>query len=280
MDYCHQCRRHLNGALACAGCGTPVEELRYETPQAAAPRAVAAERVEHVEHGARAEREGRAEHVYELDPLEPPRVTSQGGRAAARRGAVPSGRAGARRSRRARSRKGRNVVVGTLGIVLAAGALSMAKMALEPPGEGGAATAVQEEEAVETSLPPLPSQTAPPTGGTTPVHVTKSAEPRDTDTPAPGHTGIPGAGSGGSGSGSGSGGGGAVGGSGAGSDGGQGGTAEPSTSPTASEPQPGTTPTPTGSGSATATPPGEPPAPTTPTATPSPEKSCWFIFCF
>ncbi|WP_435855858.1 SCO2400 family protein [Streptomyces tanashiensis] len=32
MDYCHACRRHLNGALACAGCGTPVEALRYETP--------------------------------------------------------------------------------------------------------------------------------------------------------------------------------------------------------------------------------------------------------
>ncbi|MYV67517.1 hypothetical protein GT043_16605, partial [Streptomyces sp. SID2131] len=38
MDYCHACRRHLNGALACAGCGTPVEELRYETPHIAAPR--------------------------------------------------------------------------------------------------------------------------------------------------------------------------------------------------------------------------------------------------
>ncbi|MEU2544542.1 hypothetical protein ABZ618_03720 [Streptomyces roseolus] len=34
MDYCHACRRHLNGALACAGCGTPVERLRYDTPQA------------------------------------------------------------------------------------------------------------------------------------------------------------------------------------------------------------------------------------------------------
>ncbi|WP_443728928.1 SCO2400 family protein, partial [Streptomyces anatolicus] len=22
MDYCHPCRRHLNGALACPGCGT------------------------------------------------------------------------------------------------------------------------------------------------------------------------------------------------------------------------------------------------------------------
>ncbi|MYS50761.1 hypothetical protein GTW46_11940, partial [Streptomyces sp. SID6013] len=27
MDYCHPCRRHLNGALACPGCGTPAREL-------------------------------------------------------------------------------------------------------------------------------------------------------------------------------------------------------------------------------------------------------------
>uniref|UniRef100_UPI003B976D62 SCO2400 family protein n=1 Tax=Streptomyces prasinus TaxID=67345 RepID=UPI003B976D62 len=27
MDYCHPCRRHLNGALACPGCGTPAETL-------------------------------------------------------------------------------------------------------------------------------------------------------------------------------------------------------------------------------------------------------------
>ncbi|MFE0516931.1 hypothetical protein ACFW2E_45585, partial [Streptomyces sp. NPDC058964] len=28
MDYCLPCRRHLNGALACPGCGTPIEQLR------------------------------------------------------------------------------------------------------------------------------------------------------------------------------------------------------------------------------------------------------------
>ncbi|MGW3779377.1 SCO2400 family protein, partial [Streptomyces sp. NPDC005091] len=33
MDYCHSCQRHLNGALACAGCGTPAEALsHYATP--------------------------------------------------------------------------------------------------------------------------------------------------------------------------------------------------------------------------------------------------------
>ncbi|MFD5541709.1 hypothetical protein ACFWIJ_28750, partial [Streptomyces sp. NPDC127079] len=36
MDYCHPCRRHLNGALACPGCGAPVETRQasgsVETP--------------------------------------------------------------------------------------------------------------------------------------------------------------------------------------------------------------------------------------------------------
>lgn len=32
MDYCHACRRHLNGALACAGCGTPIEYLPPAAP--------------------------------------------------------------------------------------------------------------------------------------------------------------------------------------------------------------------------------------------------------
>ncbi|MFE5482450.1 hypothetical protein [Streptomyces sp. NPDC056527] len=270
MDYCHQCRRHLNGALACAGCGTPVEELRYETPQPVAARAVAAQRVEYVEPPARVEYQERAEHIYELDPLEPPRTPAPGGRAAARRGAA-SGRSGARRNRRARSRRGRNVLVGTLGIVLAAGALSVAKLALEPEDEGGAATAVQEEEVVETSLPPLPSDSVTAPEGPTPVTVTKSATPKDSDAPAPGHTGIPGQGSGGQGSG-GSGGGGGSQGSGGGPPGGA-----PSGSPSASSSQTG--PTPTGSGSATATPPGGSPTAPTPSPTPSPTPTCtWIIF--
>ncbi|WP_421673836.1 SCO2400 family protein, partial [Streptomyces parvus] len=38
MDYCHSCQRHLNGALACAGCGTPAEALGpYAMPAAAGP---------------------------------------------------------------------------------------------------------------------------------------------------------------------------------------------------------------------------------------------------
>ncbi|WP_202919620.1 SCO2400 family protein [Streptomyces adustus] len=30
MDYCHSCRRHLNGAFVCPGCGTPADQLRAD----------------------------------------------------------------------------------------------------------------------------------------------------------------------------------------------------------------------------------------------------------
>ncbi|MEU0217331.1 hypothetical protein ABZ281_20370, partial [Streptomyces sp. NPDC006265] len=33
MDYCDPCRRHLNGALACPGCGTSAETLRRRGPE-------------------------------------------------------------------------------------------------------------------------------------------------------------------------------------------------------------------------------------------------------
>src|SRR4051812_39519045 len=41
MDYCHSCRRHLNGALACPGCGAPAETLRgYPQEAEGRPQAV------------------------------------------------------------------------------------------------------------------------------------------------------------------------------------------------------------------------------------------------
>ncbi|CAM5567447.1 hypothetical protein SNARM312S_04137 [Streptomyces narbonensis] len=136
MDYCHACRRHLNGALACAGCGTPVEELRYETPHAPVPPA-------------------EPEYVYELDVVEPPRPAT-GGRRAARTAA--RGRSAARGGRRARARRGRTVLLGTVGLVLAAGTLGVVQLALQEPEASGAATAVQEQEVVETSIPPVPPE--------------------------------------------------------------------------------------------------------------------------
>ncbi|WP_430727368.1 SCO2400 family protein, partial [Streptomyces beigongshangae] len=37
MDYCHPCRRHLNGALACPGCGTSAEACREYAASLSAP---------------------------------------------------------------------------------------------------------------------------------------------------------------------------------------------------------------------------------------------------
>ncbi|MFG3505957.1 hypothetical protein ACGF5F_10620 [Streptomyces sp. NPDC047821] len=139
MDYCHQCQRHLNGALACAGCGTPAEELRHEDPHIPA-----------------------AELVYELDRDEelptagPRRARNQQRRAQPARRSRPAGR-------RARKRRGRKVLIGVVSLVLAAGLLSLAELAIEHPGEDGAATAVRQEDPVAPE--PLPEQ---PEGSTAP----------------------------------------------------------------------------------------------------------------
>ncbi|WP_411575724.1 SCO2400 family protein [Streptomyces mutabilis] len=102
MDYCHPCRRHLNGALACPGCGTPVEE-----PRAAEP------------------------HLTEAEEAPPSRVEEV--RAADGR---PSGGRGSRRDRKAAAhrRRRRRVLFVTAGFVLAAGGLSLAELGLDAPG--------------------------------------------------------------------------------------------------------------------------------------------------
>lgn len=126
MDYCHPCRRHLNGALACAGCGTPAEVLRRDDLSAPA-----------------------AATVYELDEVsEPTGHRSARREARARREAPARRRAGG--ARRARKRRGRKVLLGTFGLVLAVGALSLAELARENPGDDGAATSVKDETPVET----------------------------------------------------------------------------------------------------------------------------------
>ncbi|MGW5422952.1 SCO2400 family protein [Streptomyces sp. NPDC003943] len=160
MDYCHQCRRHLNGALACAGCGTPAEELRYFSPHPSSPPQALTEPADTLPPVA-------PEFSYELDPVEPPRPT--GGRAAARRRNQRADRKGGRRGR---SRGGRAVLFGALGVALAAGSLSLAKAALEPSVDDGAATAVQEDDVSRTTLdpaPPAPAESTRSSDGPAPV---------------------------------------------------------------------------------------------------------------
>ncbi|WP_336318152.1 SCO2400 family protein [Streptomyces lavendofoliae] len=157
MDYCHQCQRHLNGALACAGCGTPVEELRHVDPRTSA-----------------------ADHVYELDrdeelpPAGPRRARGQAHRS---RSARPSRTPG----RRGRKRRGRKLLVGVGALLLAAGLPSLAELAIEHPWEDGAATAVrQEDQAAPQPLPDQPEGSALP-DDPAPVEETVAATPAPDD---------------------------------------------------------------------------------------------------
>ncbi|WP_249401226.1 hypothetical protein [Streptomyces sp. PKU-MA01144] len=133
MDYCDQCRRHLNGALACAGCGTPAEELRHFRPASAA---------------------AESDVVVELGGP----YTDGGGPPAGRRRTRKAG--GARRARR---KRGRKVLLGTLGLALAAGALSLAELARESSGGGDdTSVEVREQESLEVDDIPEPTGSAEP----------------------------------------------------------------------------------------------------------------------
>ncbi|MEU5398934.1 hypothetical protein ABZ348_06485 [Streptomyces sp. NPDC005963] len=135
MDYCHPCRRHLNGALACAGCGTPAPELIG--PPAAGP-----ERGDAIV--------GPSAHGVELpDPLE----------RTSRRSPTPSGRTGiatgpatgpGARSRRAKKGRRRHALIGGVCLALTAGTWGLVELNQD---DEGAATTVKEA----TSPEPVPA---------------------------------------------------------------------------------------------------------------------------
>nr|WP_187330632.1 MULTISPECIES: hypothetical protein [unclassified Streptomyces] len=129
MDYCHPCRRHLNGALACAGCGTPAEALGPFAPPVPMP----------------------------AGPL-PDAPGGPGGAAAP----APGDRSRSRSRRRARGnhrRRGRTVLLAVGGLVLAAGALSLAELAMEPGGRDDSA-ADYVREAPRGPEEPVPDPTS------------------------------------------------------------------------------------------------------------------------
>ncbi|MEU1156480.1 hypothetical protein ABZ369_26180, partial [Streptomyces sp. NPDC005918] len=98
MDYCHPCRRHLNGALACPGCGTPAEACReYARSVAVSPQ---------------------EPDAYD-DGFEESSPRTRGRRK--------------ERSRRAHRRRRRKVLFVTAGLALAAGGLSLAELGTEGP---------------------------------------------------------------------------------------------------------------------------------------------------
>ncbi|MEU3723076.1 hypothetical protein [Streptomyces sp. NPDC031705] len=106
MNYCPACQRHLNGALACAGCGTPAQYLAAAGPAAATPA--------HEPQPALAE-------VF-ADSL----VVLSG---------PHEGRAGSRKRAASRRRRGRGVLALGLGLVLATGgSIAVARIVTDDEG--------------------------------------------------------------------------------------------------------------------------------------------------
>ncbi|MFJ6482117.1 hypothetical protein ACIQK6_18635 [Streptomyces sp. NPDC091682] len=140
MNYCHACRRHLNGALACAGCGTPAEYL-IPTPSAA-PAAPAAEAPVPGPSPARGE-----VHADSLVVLS----------------ASNERRAGARR-RVTHRRRRRTVLSLSLGLLLAVGgSMAVARMVTDGERTDRAATVVLTDDGPQqpAPLPDVPTAGAP-----------------------------------------------------------------------------------------------------------------------
>ncbi|MFD7293262.1 hypothetical protein ACFV9W_08225 [Streptomyces sp. NPDC059897] len=107
-DYCQPCRRHLNGALACPGCGTPADAVRAYGEWVAA-------------------QEGTADEGRGRDAAP---VRTRGGRRAHR----STGRS-------ARSRRRGRVLLATAGIALVAGGVGLGVAQLnEGPADDGSRT--------------------------------------------------------------------------------------------------------------------------------------------
>ncbi|MFF1834275.1 hypothetical protein ACFVXE_08720 [Streptomyces sp. NPDC058231] len=195
---------------------------------------------------------------------------TQGGRAARRgAGTGAGGRAG--RGRRAHRRRGRKALLAFLGVVLAAGALSLARLAIEPSGDDGASDYVREAVDATTEPAPDPSSShalADPAPVGSPS-VVPATDAHATGTSRPGSSAV----------------------NGGGAPGGEGSGAPTATSPAdgatsstdpSSAPSPSRTPgDPTGTGQPTGNPtPPQNPAPPSPTPRPTRTQTCWFlIFC-
>ncbi|MFI1281640.1 hypothetical protein ACH4U5_12940 [Streptomyces sp. NPDC020858] len=142
MNYCHACRRHLNGALACAGCGTPAEYLIPAAPVAASAPGPAVE-------APVAEAPTALADVY-ADSLV---VLS-----------APNERRAGTRRRATHRRRRRTVLTIALGLLIAlGGSLAVARMTAEGEGTDRAAKVVLTDDGPQqpAPLPDLPTAGAP-----------------------------------------------------------------------------------------------------------------------
>ncbi|MFG2296964.1 hypothetical protein [Streptomyces sp. NPDC048603] len=156
MDYCHACHRYLNGALACAGCGTPAEYL------AAAPAAAVPVSVPEGGAGAGAgagagDRAGRAAG----DPYAPEGPADE---LSVVLGGAYQGRGqarGAARRKAVQRRRRRTALTAGLGLLVAAGgAVLLGQMTAGPDVQDRASTVLLQEDSGPQEPEPEPTGTS------------------------------------------------------------------------------------------------------------------------
>ncbi|MEV6014818.1 MULTISPECIES: hypothetical protein [unclassified Streptomyces] len=186
MDYCHVCRRHLNGALACPGCGTPVDELGADVEETGArPRAGADADTPHAED---ADVEWRSRRAARRRGGHVP--VAGDGRDDPRDQEVPAGVSRRDRKAAAHRRKRRRTLFIAVGFVLAAGGLSLAELGVDAPGlDPSPAAAESPGGSASPTVSALPKSSASgsPSAGRTPASspsasasVSRSASPTAT----------------------------------------------------------------------------------------------------
>ncbi|MEV5955015.1 hypothetical protein AB0M11_14805 [Streptomyces sp. NPDC051987] len=126
MDYCASCRRHLNGALACPGCGTYAPDLAVRA--AAAPAVTGAASWQTPADTTWLDTDARPEGAAEGDGPDVAPV------------AAPAGRA-ARRRQRARWKKNQRRAVVATAVALVGGGLTVASLDRQGADRAQAATA-------------------------------------------------------------------------------------------------------------------------------------------
>ncbi|MFF7472813.1 hypothetical protein [Streptomyces sp. NPDC008092] len=180
MDYCSSCRRHLNGALACPGCGAYAPDIASRAvpaPASAGPAAWQAPAgTGWPEPDAYAE-EAAAEDPYDGPDAAPP---------------APLGRA-ARRRQRARWKKNQRRAVVATAVALVGGGLTVASLDRQGGDRAQAATApdnrpmgLADEQA--TDLDPAASA---PTGRHRAPDPATAARPATANAPREQSTGVP-----------------------------------------------------------------------------------------
>ncbi|MFE1308652.1 hypothetical protein [Streptomyces sp. NPDC058755] len=170
MDYCSSCRRHLNGALVCPGCGAYAPDIAPHTPAAVPAARAAAPSATWYDDDLPAEPMSSALDEAASDDVEDAPAAPQEGRAA-------------RRRQLARWKKNKRRAAVASAVALVGGGLTLASMDRQSPDRAQAASAPDNrpmgatDGETDTGTPPVSTppghHRSPRT--TTPVHTQQPA---------------------------------------------------------------------------------------------------------